>query len=398
MKKITFCLVMLLGILLASCGGGGGVSIGGSGGGGAGGVGSGGTGIVAGFSVGPITGFGSIIVNGTTYDVDTATVTLEDAAALQLGMVVEVRGTIDTATGRGTAARVFSAADLRGPVASIDAANARFGVLGTTVRVDNATVWEGVANLAALTTSDTVQVYGLLESIGTVRATRVEKITGAAAPVLSGTIANLDAAARSFDLGGLRVQYGSASFGTDLTAAHLANGVQVRVRATAAPVAGVLQASSVQPWYPLPTTGATAVDLAGVIDNYTGPQAFTVLGTPVNAATAHITGGPSSGLGNGVTVEVSGTLQNGVLVAERLKIRHVPGTGGPVSFELTGPVGAYSSAASFRVRGQPVDANGPGVVFSGGSAADLHNGVQVHVVGAEVIAGVLQAQRVSFVP
>ena len=54
--------------VLSACGGGGGGTVAGGSGSG---VGSGGTGI----SVGPITGFGSIIVNGITYDTQTAAIT-----------------------------------------------------------------------------------------------------------------------------------------------------------------------------------------------------------------------------------------------------------------------------------------------------------------------------------
>jgi hypothetical protein len=74
----------------------------------------------------------------------------------------------------------------------------------------------------------------------------------------------------------------------------------------------------------------------------------------------------------------------------------VPGTGGPSSFLLIGTVVTFGSAASFRVRGQPVDASGPGVVFVNGSAADLRAGAKITVEGDYVINGVLQAARVSF--
>ena len=63
---------------------------------------------------------------------------------------------------------------------------------------------------------------------------------------------------------------------------------------------------------------------------------------------------------------------------------------------LIGNIGNFSSASSFRVRGQPVNAGGPGVVFVNGSASNLGNGVRVSVEGAQVVNGVLIATRVSF--
>jgi hypothetical protein len=97
-----------------------------------------------------------------------------------------------------------------------------------------------------------------------------------------------------------------------------------------------------------------------------------------------------------VKVDVAGTMSNGVLKATKLKIRHVPGTGGPASFTLIGAIGNFSSASSFRVRGQPVNAGGAGVVFVNGTAANLGNGVRVSIEGEQVVDGVLIATRVSF--
>jgi hypothetical protein len=63
---------------------------------------------------------------------------------------------------------------------------------------------------------------------------------------------------------------------------------------------------------------------------------------------------------------------------------------------LIGAVGAFASPASFKVRGQPVDASGPGVEFVNGVAASLRNGTKITVEGAQVVNGVLLATRVTF--
>jgi hypothetical protein len=89
-------------------------------------------------------------------------------------------------------------------------------------------------------------------------------------------------------------------------------------------------------------------------------------------------------------------MSNGILQASKLRIRHVPGAGGPASFTLIGIVGNFASAASFQVKGQPVDASGPDVVFVNGTVANLGNGVNVNIEGSRVVNGVLIATRVSF--
>lgn len=395
MKKLVVLLAIAL-IFLASCGGGAEVGSGGTGLTAGGGVGSGGTGSPA-VSIGPITGFGSIFVNGIEYDISAANIALEDATDLKLGMTVEVQGTVNADFTRGTASAVLSAADMRGLAFNINLAAGTFDVLGTTVSTDPATVFDGVASLATLLAGETVQIYGLVISPGNVLATRVEKPAASSLPVLSGSIVNLAPLSNTFGLGNLMVNYTGATFTAGLLPSQLANGLQVRVRAQTLPVAGVLQATNIQMLHSSQTTSA-AVSLAGVVTNFVSLGSFKVLEAPVDASAAQITGGPGSSIGNGVKIEVSGSLRNGVVVASKLKITRVPGTGGTVSFSLSGPIAAFSSSANFKVKGNPVNASGSSVKFGGASVLDLRNGVKVFIVGSQVIDGFLQADSVTFIP
>ncbi|MDR6535852.1 DUF5666 domain-containing protein [Variovorax soli] len=360
------------------------------------GVGSGGTGVSTADAsgVGAVDGAGSIIVNGLRYDTDTAILNIEDAAALQLGMSAKVTGPFNADFTSGVARRVDSAADLRGTVSSIDLTQGSFVILGTTVTTDSATVWADTSGLAALVPGSTLQVWGLPGAPGVLRATRVAQ-RGPSAAILTGTVQNLDVLRHTFTLGGLTVDYGAAVIAGSPDGSALANGILVRVRANAV-LPGRLPATLVQWWYPVPRANATPVQIAGIVTDYAGLGSLRVLGVPVNASSATITGGLASAVGNGVKVEVGGVMSNGVLQATKLKIRNVPGTGGPSSFNLIGAIGNFSSAASFWVKGQPVDASGAGVVFVNGTAANLGNGVNVNVLGSQVVNGVLIATRVTF--
>lgn len=390
----------------ASLGADGGGPAGGSGPGGgtttasggedASGVGSGGTGVSTADAtgIGAVDGAGSIIVNGLRYDTTGVAVSIEDAPSLQLGMSAKVTGPVSADFTSGVARRIDSAAEIRGVLASVDLAQRRFVILGTTITTDEATVWADSSGLAAIAPGTTLQVWGLPAGPGVLLATRVEQ-RAPSAPILSGTVQSLDAASRSFMLGGLVVDYSQASVSGSLDGRPLANGVLVRVRASV--VAGNrLHATHVQWWYRAPAVNATPVQLGGIVTDYAGPASLRVLGMQVDASSALITGGPAGALGNGVRVDVAGFLRDGVLKATKLRIRHLPGTGGPASFSLEGIVSNFNSASSFRVRGQLVDANGAGVVFVNGSAAMLGNGVRIGVEGAHVVNGVLIATRVSF--
>ncbi|MDM0015481.1 DUF5666 domain-containing protein [Variovorax sp. J22P168] len=364
---------------------------------GSGGVGSGGTGVSTAdaTSVGAVDGAGSIIVNGLRYDTSRTTSNVQDApAGLQLGMTARVTGPVSADFTSGIALRVDSAADLRGPLVSVDLQQGSFVVLGTTVTTDAATVWADAFGLAALPPGDTVQVWGLPGASGTLRATRVERHAQGAL-IVTGTVQGLDVAAQGFALGGLVVDFANLVRAGAVDVQTLANGTLVRVRADNVSQ-GRLVATSVELWYPVPRTEGTTVQVAGLVTEFAGLASLRVLGLEVDASAARITGGPADSIGNGVKVEVGGRMTNGILKASKLKLRHVPGTGGPASFDLIGTVGAFRSAADFRVKGQPIDASGAGVTYRNGTAANLGNGVKVHVHGSAVLNGVLTADLVEF--
>ncbi len=356
------------------------------------GVGSGGTGATADAAgIGAADGLGSVILNGLRYDTDSATFSLEDTTELQIGMSARIAGKVNADFTSGVAATVVSAAELRGTVSAIDLKDGSFTVMGARVTTDNATVWAGAKGATDLVDDAVVQVWGLPAAPGTLRATRVQVAPATTAPLVTGTVQNLDRGAQQFTLGLLTVD-----FGPGIDAASLANGTIVRVRGTTAPAAGRFTATQVQGWYAIPSADGIALQLAGVVTDFAALGDFRVLGNKIDARNALITGGPVGAIGNGVKVEVDGFLSGQVLVVKKLRIRHVPGTGGPVSFTVIGPIANYVSAADFIVRGQRVNASGSGTIFENGTAADLGNTRRVTVVGDRVVDGVLIAQRVSF--
>ena len=132
---------------------------------------------------------------------------------------------------------------------------------------------------------------------------------------------NLDPLRHTFTIGGFTVDYSTAVLSGSLDGSALANGILVRVRANTV-LPGRLTATLVQWWYPVPRANATPVQMAGIVTDYAGLGSLRVLGVPVNASSAQITGGPAS-------------------------------------FNLIGAIGNFSSATSFReVEGPKKSANG----------------------------------------
>jgi len=265
------------------------------------GVGSGGTGVSTADAtgVGTVDGAGSIIVNGLRYDTATAVGSVEDAPnGIQLGMSAKITGPVNADFTLGIARWVESAADIRGTVTSVSPGQG-FVVLGTMVTTDDATVWADASGLNAISTGQTVQVWGLPAAPGVLRATRIEQ-RPPSSMILTGTVQSLDAAQRIFMLGNAVIDYSRVA--PSGIAQPPANGTLVRVRADVAGPGLRLIATQVQAWYPVPRTDSTTAQIAGIVTEFAGLASLRVLSIPVDASAAQITGGGAGAIGNGVKV------------------------------------------------------------------------------------------------
>jgi len=349
--------------------------------------------------IGSVDGFGSIIVNDTRWDIDNANVILVDATELKLGMTVRVAGTISADLSRGTATSVVSAAELRGPVTAANSTGTSFEVMGIRVNTDGTTIYEGLGAGNRVSNGAVVQIYGLPSADGQLQATRIERRAGnAASPIVTGAVRQLNTAARTFRLGALAVSYAGAGFSGALSASGLANGQLVRVRATQAPASGVLVAGSVQSWYELGALAeGTRLSLSGLVTDFASQADFRVQGVRVSGAQTNVSGGPTRSLVNGVRVEVSGVVSNGILVLNKLRLRGGPaGDPTPLSYSVSGNISQFESLANFRVQGQSIDASGVGVSFVGGTPAQVARGRRVSVTGSRVVEDLLIAETVRF--
>lgn len=371
-----------LALALAGCGGG---------------VDSGGTGSST-FASGTITGFGSVIVGGVHFDDGHASITDADGALrsrddLRLGMTTEVRGSavVTDATGTpvSTASSIAFGSDLLGPLASIDAALGQLVVLGQTIDINAATVFDASSvsgGLTALVLGDVIEVYALFDpATGRHTATRIERKTAPGAFVLRGVVSQFDATAKAFNIGGQRVSY--AAFGTALPAT-LANGSIVRVRVSTTQVAGAWQASALNGSVQL-LLDKDDVRLEGLVSAFVSATQFSVNGVAVDASVLSATG-----VTPGALVEVEGTARAGVLVASRVAVRSADGQG----FELRGLITSADVAGqSFVLRGVTVAYSAATTEFRSGTAAGLTTGAGVEARGRLSSDGTrLLATRITF--
>jgi hypothetical protein len=343
---------------------------------------------------GPVQGFGSVIVNGVRFssvgsalvDDDGNSVNLRD---LKLGMTVLISGTADDSTGLGSATQVELVHGTRGTITAIDTTAKTITLLGQTIKTDTTTVFQGVANLAALSVGQTVEIFGAQQADGSVLATLVE-VKSITAISLSGVVANLNTGANSFQIGTLTVNYpANAVNGT------LVNGARVKVRAASGGLSGnVLTATSVRvlgSGFALGTTAPAGalLKIKGIAAAAPVNGVLTLSGTPIDISKATLIGGTSITAGS--VLEVKGTWDGSTLQATKVEFEGAREARIGGRNELYGVVSSISGSIAV-VNGVSVDLSA--AVFSHGSASQVVVGSYLEIQG-DVVGNTLMANRVE---
>lgn len=375
------------GLFLAACGGGGGtatVSTGAA------------TPTANSLYAGPIQGFGSVIVNGMRFssvgsslvDDDGSSVKLSD---LKLGMTVRINGTADDSTSLGSASSVELVHGTRGTVSAVSTGSKTITLLNQTVKVDDSTVYEGVANLAALAAGQTVEIYGSVQADGSLLATLVEVKTITAISV-NGVVSNLSST--NFQIGTLTVTLPSNAANIRGT---LANGARVKVKAATGGLSGnVLTATSVQvlgAGFALGTTPATGalLKIKGVAAAAPVNGVLTLSGTPIDISKASFEGGTSTGITAGSFLEIKGTWDGTTLQATKVEFEGARESRKHGRHELYGAVSSVTGTTAV-VNGVTVDL--ATAVITGGTLSSVVAGAYVEVHG-NVVGNKLVAQTVE---
>jgi len=277
-------------------------------------------------TVGTITGFGSVKSSGLEFNTDAATVTMDgqpgNLSDLRVGMVVTIRGTVNTQTRAATASAIDFTNDAEGPVMNLNMANHSFSVLGQTVFFDEFTVFDN-ATIDTLANGNVVQVSGQWRSQERIQATHIERKAHAYAAgmqmEIKGEINGLDIGMRRFNIGTQACDYSVAML--ELGGANLANGLYVEVFSSSPLSNGDLILDRIQARdrdrdRDQLCDGDCEFDLSGYITLFVSPAEFEVDGSPVTATdTTVYVNGTAADLALDIKVAVSGTIDtNGVLM------------------------------------------------------------------------------------
>jgi hypothetical protein len=283
---------------------------------------------------------GSVIVNGVRFEDTTANITIDDtpktAANLQSGMVVKVVGTVSDDGINGTAQRVKALIEVRGTPTSIDpTANPQSLVLlGQTVIVDDQTVYSDLlAGFDSITTSTLIEVHGLRDATGRIRATRIEanqaQMGDNTVDEIRGVVSNgAGTNPTAFSLGSQAVSAIGAAIVP--AGASYQNGSVVEVHCTVRPSCtpgGVFQASRIEVESAEDSAFQPGVgqrfEAEGLISGFTThPGNFFVAGTPVTTTgSTRFEGGIATDLANDIKVEAEGTWNGSALVASKIEFK-----------------------------------------------------------------------------
>lgn len=277
---------------------------------------------------GTVSGFGSIYVNGVRFDTDTAAVEIAGEAAsedaLAVGMVVDVVGEIKVGGKTGVAKTIRAERVLRGLIETVNeigSGRKAIHVLGQVVYVNEDATIAGTT-FTELAPGLGVDVSGFVTDHGLITATYIAKQDiDPAIDVLEveGYIDTVNDTAEVFSLKGLTVLVA----GAQLSGGHASDlrvGQRVRVVGTLAEDPKTLQATRIKLIAKAIDNGRSA-SLEGVVRNLVADERFTLQGVLVEMSNARIEHGTRMEIETGAQVVAFGRLIQGVLEAERIRIK-----------------------------------------------------------------------------
>jgi hypothetical protein len=310
-----------------------------------------------GVTTGTINGFGSVIVNGIEYETDGADFDIDDSPGSQAELRVGQQVTIewdsldDGVTRRAQTVRYDDTVE--GPVQSIDTVTQIMVVLGQVVIVDAATSFDDEIfprDLGGLEVGDLVEISGLLDANGNVRATRIDLSENPDDFEVKGVVTGLDTFAETFVVNGVTVDY-SGLFGTPA----LSDGDFVEVEGDSFDGTTLLATKVEIEDGGLAGDDGDDGEVEGYITAFSSATNFAVAGVPVttNAQTQY-EDGVVGDLALNVKVEVEGELNaSGVLVARKVEFKSRDddddGDDDSIDGRVTGDVASVNAGAGTLV-------------------------------------------------
>ena len=278
---------------------------------------------------GIITAFGSVFVNGVEYETDSAEIESDDDIAdegdLKVGQIITLKGSVNDDGVTGTADSIVYDDKVEGPITSI---NGDILVVLQHTIILNGTVFDDnvpTQSVAGLTVGDVIEVSGFLNANGDIVATYLELDNSGSDFELVGIVSNLDTDDSTFDIGPQTISYASATF-EDFDGALIADDDLVEVKGNSFDGDGAFVAIEIE-LEDDDFDENDEVEVEGLITRFESELDFDVFAVMVTTtSTTEYEGGTADDLAEDVKVEVEGTIENGILVAEKVEFKNVEDT------------------------------------------------------------------------
>ena len=305
---------------------------------------------------GKIIGFGSVVVNGIEFSRKPSLVaddrvilpfennTSASEATLRLGMSVNIRGTVNSATGKGEYESIEFQPELRGPLdaGTIDLTTNTLTVLGRKVQVAANTSFDGgigdLTDISQAVNTPELEISGNLDdSSGILTATRIARKAPDFTALqektvqIRGKIASVDPAGGAFTMG-----TGTGTFSVNFTSAALGSNTAVTDIAVGSffEVKGILNgtvvtANRIEKKNAVDAVANDRVNLKGTANNGVVNNTFTINGPngaiTINTAAASFEKADITATADivapGITLEIEGVLQaDGSVAATKVEL------------------------------------------------------------------------------
>jgi hypothetical protein len=290
--------------------------------------------------------------------------------------------------------------NVRGPVESIhdiDATTKEIVVLGQIVIVNVVTKLKGTA-FDTIAPNDVVEVSGLVDDTGAIRATFLEK-TGDFMPGnvvgVTGFIVNQDIGLKTFEINELTVDYSSILSGN--LPEGFVDGLLVEVEGTLDDTGGEMRATSIELGDEIGDGNSDQIEVLGFVTDIVAPFEFKAGNQLVQFdVTTLFVDGTSADILPGAKLEAEGRLVDGILFADEIEFW------GPDQIEVEGIVDEVvfiDGVPEFTFAGrdnQVVQTNGE-TEFEDVNKAEIEVGMKLEVKGVpvDIEHSVILADKVS---
>jgi hypothetical protein len=276
---------------------------------------------------------GSVIVNGVTFAVSGAQITDSDVpideAQLQDGLMIKVRGRLNSDSVTGTAEKVKTASEVVGSITATGADS--IFVLGQQIFIDSRTVFGNGLSIQALAVDQRVGVHGIWDQQGKLLATRIELPAAGGPPPDSAIKGVVEAPftpgnppTLTFMLRGLTVVTTSETAVRPAgTTINLGDPVEVFAISSLSGTtftAGRIDREDLEDAEFEPQEGEH-FEMEGFVSDFTALNADFTLGgiTTRLTGTARFEGGIAADQVNNMRVEAEGRISGGILMADKIK-------------------------------------------------------------------------------